>query len=229
MLPRLIRKLRRGVWACSFARNLGNLAVLNAKSTNGQGVGDKTRLYCRRGIEPRIEMVLNFNLAPASFRTCSGRPEPHSGRDLDFFEGLDPGFREVRTANQRPGETARLAAGPGTCRGGGAWRLLPFFALLPSTCCQEDLHPAVCPPPQNVILWETHMAQPGEANRDSTGWTKAVPPSPAYHQPSARILRPWRCRISKRAGHAGKARPGIVWPPMHDEKNDIVSLQGTQN
>lgn len=100
-------------------------------------------------------MVLNLNLARASNRSGRELGEFRKAKSgiqdgTDFFEGLDQGFRGVRLPNERPDETARLAAGPGTCRGEGSWLrdpdFLPFFALhmLP----RDRLHPAVRPPPQ---------------------------------------------------------------------------------
>lgn len=71
-------------------------------------------------------MVLNLNLARASNRSRRELGEFRKAKSgiqdgTDFFEGLDQGFRGVRLPNERPDETARLAAGPGTCRGEGSW------------------------------------------------------------------------------------------------------------
>lgn len=71
-------------------------------------------------------MVLNFNLARASYRSGRELGEFRKAKSgiqdgTDFFEGLGQGFRGVRLPNERPDETARLAAGPGTCRGEGSW------------------------------------------------------------------------------------------------------------
>lgn len=129
-------------------------------------------------------MVLNFNLARASYRSGRELGEFRKAKSgiqdgTDFFEGLDQGFRGVRLLlTKRQGW--RQVQGPVVVKGLGCGTrdFLPFFALhmLP----RDRLHPAVRPPPPNVVLWETHMARLGRSQ--STGCTKAVSPRPAYHR-----------------------------------------------
>lgn len=133
-------------------------------------------------------MVLNFNLARASyrserelgeFRKAKSGIRPTSSRDLTrVFVGFD--FR-MNVLTKRQGW--RQVQGPVVVKGLGCGTrdFLPFFALhmLP----RDRLHPAVRPPPPNVVLWETHMAQLGRSQ--STGCTKAV--SPRRFRPDQRI------------------------------------------
>lgn len=173
-------------------------------------------------------MVLNFNLARASYRSGRELGEFRKAKSgihdgTDFFEGFDQGFRGVRLPNERPDETARLAAGPGTCRGEGLLAAGPgtSYRFSPSTCCQETgCTPPFAPPP-NVVLWETHMAQLGRSQ--STGCTKAVRPDQRITGVEARNVRPWRCRTSTRARlpgthshsfgmHMPDGLPGLLFP-----------------
>lgn len=98
-------------------------------------------------------MVLNFNLARASYRSGRELGEFRTAKSgiqdgTDFFEGLDQGFRGVRLPNERPDETARLAAGPGTCRGEGSWLRDPGLPTVfrPAHVAKRQVAPRRSPP-----------------------------------------------------------------------------------
>lgn len=141
-------------------------------------------------IEPRIEMVLNFNLARGVVQDEFRKAERHSGRETpsrDLTRGFGRFELRINVLAKRQGW--RQVQGPVVAEGLGAcYRFSP--SSRPRACCQETCTPPFATPPLNVILWEStwpNLEKPIEIRQAGSRQSAQSSLSPAFCTHSATL------------------------------------------